>query len=134
MTLNILYFFVKYDINIIYRSYHYITTIFEEMNTYNQNGRLKETRNLGAKVLVHEFSKKQYLLLQGFFLAGNSNKSDHYSEQDMYNELVNLADKGEINRNKIPKVQTIKGWISRYSRQIKKEAAEKSENDEGRKI
>lgn len=70
-------------------------------------------------------------LLQGFFLAGNSNKSDRYSEQDMYNELVNLADKGEINRNKIPKVQTIKGWISRYSRQIKKEAAEKSENGEG---
>ena len=47
----------------------------------------------------------------------------------MYNELVNLADKGEIDRNKVPKVQTIKGWISRYSRQVKKEAAEKaSEN------
>jgi hypothetical protein len=68
-------------------------------------------------------------LLQRFFLAGNISKSDRYSEQDMYNELVNLADKGEIDRNKIPKVQTIKGWISRYSRQIKKEAAEKSEND-----
>ena len=40
---------------------------------------------------------------------GNISKSDHYSEQDMYNELVNLADKGEIDRNKIPKVQTIKG-------------------------
>jgi len=52
--------------------------------------------------------------------VGNISKSDHYSEQDMYNELVNLADKGEIDRNKIPKVQTIKGWISRFSRQIKK--------------
>ncbi|CAG8532518.1 17442_t:CDS:1, partial [Funneliformis caledonium] len=61
----------------------------------------------------------------------NANKSDCYSEQDMYNELVKLADKGELDRYKIPKVQTIKGWISRYSRQVKKEAAEKaSENHE----
>ena len=49
----------------------------------------------------------------------------------MYNELVNLADKEEIDRNKIPKVQTIKGWISRYSRQVKKEAAEKTSENSG---
>ena len=40
---------------------------------------------------------------------GNISKSDHYSEQDMYDELVNLAVKGEIERCKIPKIQTIKG-------------------------
>jgi hypothetical protein len=45
--------------------------------------------------------------------------------------LVKLADKGEIDRNKIPKIQTIKEWISRYSRQLKKAAAEKASEDAG---
>ena len=89
---------------------------------------LKENQKFGRKGTSARISKEIVSLLQGFFLAGNASKSDRYSEQDMYNELVSLADKGEIDRNKIPKVQTIKGWISRYSRQLKKEAAEKSEN------
>ncbi|GES92491.1 hypothetical protein GLOIN_2v1535525 [Rhizophagus clarus] len=63
--------------------------------------------------------------------AGNANKSDYYSEQDIYNELFNLADKREIDRNKIPKTQTIKGCIGRYSRQMKKEAAEKASENIG---
>jgi hypothetical protein len=50
----------------------------------------------------------------------------------MYDELVNLAEKGEIDRNKILKIQTIKGWISRYSRQMKKEAAEKASENIGK--
>ncbi|CAG8520307.1 10708_t:CDS:2 [Funneliformis mosseae] len=68
---------------------------------------------------------------QGYFLARNANKSYRYSEQDMYNELVKLADKGELDRCKIPKVQTIKEWISRYSRQVKKEAAERASENHG---
>ncbi|GBC04846.1 hypothetical protein RclHR1_00590032 [Rhizophagus clarus] len=63
--------------------------------------------------------------------TGNANKSDYYSEQDIYNELFNLADKREIDRNKIPKTQTIKGCIGRYSRQMKKEAAEKASENIG---
>jgi hypothetical protein len=102
-------------------------------NVYLQLGwALKENQKFGRKGTGTRISKEIVSLLQGFFLAGNANKSNRYSEQDMYYELVDMADKGEIDKNKIPKIQTIKGWISRYSRQVKKEAAEKaSENSRG---
>ena len=101
-------------------------------NAYLQLGwTLKKNQKFGRKGTGARIPKEIVSLLQGFFLAGNANKSNCYSEQDMYNELVNLADKGEIDRNKIPKIQTIKGWISRYSRQMKKEAAEKASENVG---
>ena len=101
-------------------------------NAYLQLGwALKGNQKFGGKGTGTRISKEIVSLLQVFFLAGNANKSNRYSEQVMYDELVNLADKGEIERSKIPKIQTIKGWISRYSRQVKKEAAERASENLG---
>ena len=79
-------------------------------NEYLQLGwALKGNQKFGRKGTGTQISKEIVSLLQWFFLAENVNKSDRYSEQDMYDELVNLAVKGEIERCKIPKIQTIKG-------------------------
>jgi hypothetical protein len=123
---NIIHFFVKTRKLILHH------TMIILRNAYLQLGwALKGNQKFGRKGTGTRISKEIVSMLQGFFLAGNANKSDRYSEQDMYDELVKLADKGEIDRNKIPKIQTIKEWISRYSRQLKKAAAEKASEDAG---
>ncbi|PKY55990.1 hypothetical protein RhiirA4_475909 [Rhizophagus irregularis] len=75
-------------------------------NAYLQLGwALKENQKFGRKGTDSRIPKEIVSLLQGFFLAGNANKSDCYSEQDMYDD--------------------------RYSRQMKKEAAEKASENIG---
>ncbi|RHZ71753.1 hypothetical protein Glove_253g31 [Diversispora epigaea] len=59
-----------------------------------------------------KMSKKIITLLQGFFHAGNADKSDRYSANDMLSELTHMANNGELDSEIIPKVETIKNWIS----------------------
>ena len=58
-------------------------------------------------------------IIRGILLAGNINKSDRYTAQDMYDELVRSAREGEINMEEVPKVTTIQNWIGRYTREHK---------------
>jgi hypothetical protein len=62
--------------------------------------------------------------LEGFFLAGNMNKTDRMSAKDMFIELNKLAEEGEIQKNEVPEIKTIEGWITRYSASLRKESAE----------
>ena len=48
-------------------------------------------------------SKKIITLLQGFFHAGNADKSDRYSANDMLLELIHIANNGEFDSEIIPK-------------------------------
>ncbi|RHZ77160.1 hypothetical protein Glove_184g92 [Diversispora epigaea] len=70
-----------------------------------------------------KMSKKIITLLQGFFHAGNADKSDRYSANDMLSELTHMANNGELDSEIIPKVETIENWISRYSAACKREMA-----------
>ena len=69
-------------------------------------------------------AKKIIALLQAFFHAGNANRSDRYSVQDMLNELNDMANKGELEFEIIPKLGTIQNWITRYSSACKREMAD----------
>lgn len=62
-------------------------------------------------------------LLEGFFLAGTLNKSDRYDAESMHANLVVMAGEGNLDRDEIPKIETINNWISRYSAVFKKESA-----------
>jgi hypothetical protein len=62
--------------------------------------------------------------LEGFFLAGNVNKADRMSAKDMVIELNKLAEEGEIQKDEVPEIKTIEGWITRYSASLRKESAE----------
>ncbi|CAG8621038.1 5467_t:CDS:2 [Funneliformis mosseae] len=78
--------------------------------------------------------KENSVFVTEIFLAKNANKNDYYFKQDINNTLVKLANKGELNRCKIPKVQSIKGWISRYSRQASENYGEVSESNKRLKV
>lgn len=78
--------------------------------------------------------------LEGYFLAGNVNKTDRMTAKEMVNQLRILADKGEIQVEDIPEVTTVANWITQYAANLKKSlAGEVSDNkqceyiDESRK-
>ena len=52
------------------------------------------------------------------------NKTDRMSAKDMYIELNKLAEEGEIQKDEVPEIKTIEGWITRYSASLRKESAE----------
>ena len=84
---------------------------------------LKASQKFGKRGVGKRLSQEVRALLEGYFLAGNVNKSDRYTAQDLYEELVRHAQDGEIKMEKMPKVVTIQNWIGRYTREHKQEAA-----------
>ena len=91
------------------------------MNAFplNSGWALKANQKFGKRGIGKRISLEIRVLLEGYFLAGNVNKSDRYTAQDMYDELVQYAQEGEIKMEEIPKVATIQNWISRYIREHK---------------
>ena len=76
-------------------------------------------RGSGKRITI---TVKAYL--EGFFLAGNVNKTDRMSAKDMVTELKKLAEEGEIQNDEVPEIKTIEEWITRYSASLRKESAE----------
>ncbi|CAG8829748.1 10522_t:CDS:2, partial [Racocetra persica] len=75
----------------------------------------------------HEFPfDAGWALKENMKLAGNLRVEDRYSPEDMHASLEELAEKGELDFEKIPTVKTIKAWIERYSANFKKEASERA--------
>ena len=70
--------------------------------------------------------------LEGFFLAGNVNKTDRMSAEDMVIQLKQLAEEGEIKESEVPEIKTVEGWITRYSASLRKESAEQRVMDGSR--
>ncbi|CAG8783507.1 9211_t:CDS:1, partial [Rhizophagus irregularis] len=62
-------------------------------------------------------------LLEGYFVAGNADKSNRYTAQDMQCELKKYAQEGKIDKNDVPKVITIQNWISKTTKEHREEAA-----------
>ncbi|RHZ78587.1 hypothetical protein Glove_159g30 [Diversispora epigaea] len=93
---------------------------------------LKSNYKYGQRGKGKRITKKVRTYLEGFFLAGNMNKTDRMSAKDMLNELKKIAEEGEIQSEEIPEIKTIEGWITRYSASLRKESAEQriSNNNE----
>ena len=68
---------------------------------------LKANQKFGKRGVGKRISSKVRILLEGYFLAGNINKSDRYTAQDMYNDLVQCAKEDKIKIEEMPKVTTI---------------------------
>ncbi|RIA92733.1 hypothetical protein C1645_820237 [Glomus cerebriforme] len=54
----------------------------------------------------------------------NPNLSYKMFAKDMVIKLNKLAEEGEIQKDEIPEIKTIEGWITRYSTSLRKESAE----------
>ncbi|GES74920.1 hypothetical protein GLOIN_2v1535567 [Rhizophagus clarus] len=85
---------------------------------------LKSNQKYGQRGVGKRITVLVKAYLKGFFLAGNVNKTDRMSAKDMYIELNKLAEEGEIQKDEVPEIKTIEGWITRYSASLRKESAE----------
>lgn len=87
---------------------------------------LREKQKFGKKGGGKRISKDVVDLLKSYFHSGNIPGKSRLSAEDMMKELHIAAEMGHLAKEKIPgKVETIRGWISRYSAHIKAEIAEK---------
>jgi len=68
-------------------------------------------------------TEKVKTYLQAFFLAGDKNKTERMSANEMVEELKELVKEGEIQTDEILQVKTIENWISRTSAALRKQAA-----------
>jgi hypothetical protein len=104
-----------------------LNSIFDEF--LKEGWALKENQKFGNKGGGTKFSKKIITILQGFFHAGNIDKSDRYNAQSMYSELLKMAEENEISQESIPKVESIQSWITRYSAACKTESSKNALNN-----
>ncbi|CAG8629978.1 19606_t:CDS:1 [Gigaspora margarita] len=84
---------------------------------------LKEAQKFGKKGAGKRMMNKVRILLKRYFLARNVNKSNHYTAQDMYQELQICVQEDEIDADKVPKLTTIQNWINWYSKERCEESA-----------
>ena len=84
---------------------------------------LKSAQKYGKKGGGKRISKKVWNLLQGYFLEGNVNKSERHNAESMLTQLKQNVENGVIEEEEVPKLETIRNWISRYTSQHRQEAA-----------
>ena len=63
--------------------------------------------------------------LKTYFHSGNYDKSQRYTPESMHQELIEEANNNNFTLEQIPKVETIRNWISRYSSAMKKDISDK---------
>ncbi|CAG8663729.1 34042_t:CDS:2 [Gigaspora margarita] len=68
---------------------------------------LKETQKFGKRGGGKRISKHVITYLEGYFLAGNINKSDRYTAEEMHTELLELVKVDSLEKSDVPKVSTI---------------------------
>ncbi|RHZ88774.1 hypothetical protein Glove_21g132 [Diversispora epigaea] len=101
------------------------STIIEEQYPLPNGWAIKGKQKYGKKGSGTRIAKDVVDLLKGFFHARNVDSSQHYLPEDMFRALNEKADNNKLERTKIPKIETIHNWISRYSTAMKKEMAER---------
>jgi hypothetical protein len=84
---------------------------------------LKSAQKFGKRGGGKRISKRVWNLLQEYFLEGNVNKSQRHTAESMLAQLKQNVKDGVIEEEEVPKLDTIKNWISRYTNQHRQEAA-----------
>src|SRR5437870_1684657 len=102
-----------------------ISSTIEEQYPLPKGWAIKGEQKYGKKGVGTRIAKEVVDLLKGFFHAGNANSSQRYLPEDMFRALNEKANNNELEYTKIPKIETIRNWISRYSTAMKKETAER---------
>jgi hypothetical protein len=88
---------------------------------------LKSKQKYGIRGGEKRMTKKIKSYLEGYFLAGNINKTDRMTAKEMVSQLHILVDEGEIQVENIPEVATVANWITRYAANLKKSLAQRVE-------
>lgn len=91
---------------------------------------MKSKQKYGIRGGGKRITKKVKSYLEGYFLAGNVNKTDRMTAKEMVSQLQILANKGEIQVENIPEVATVANWITRYAANLKKLSARRIEESD----
>lgn len=65
-------------------------------------------------------------LLESFFLVGEADRTKRYTAETMLEELNVMVEEDQVDKNEVPKLQTIRGWITSYASAFKKKNAKRS--------
>jgi hypothetical protein len=87
---------------------------------------LKSNQKYGQKGGGNHMSVQITSLLEGFFLVGEADKTRRYTAETMLEELNVIAEEGQVDKNEVPKLQTIRGWITTYAAVFKKKNAKRA--------
>ena len=85
---------------------------------------LKSSQKFGKKGGSKRLDIKVVEKLKEMFLAGNIDKSNKFSPEDMLNNLKTSVEDCELETDNIPTLPQIKSWITRFNQYHKKHAAE----------
>ncbi|CAG8840170.1 28464_t:CDS:2, partial [Gigaspora margarita] len=77
--------------------------IITELSAEALNPNEKENQKFGKRGRGKRISKHIITYLEGYFLAGNADKSDRYTAEEMYNELLELVKAGSLEESDVPK-------------------------------
>ena len=87
---------------------------------------LKSNQKYGKKGGGKRIGKRVWVLLEGYFLQGNLDKSNWYKAETMLENLHKKVEEEELEDDEILKLETIQGWIARYAAQHRQIMAEKA--------
>ena len=85
---------------------------------------LKEHQKNSQKQDIKPITEQIKALLTTMFLNGNVDKRKKMNAKEMYNELVNRANQGDLDKEDIPKVSTICNWIAKTAASFKIQMSE----------
>ena len=69
-------------------------------------------------------------MLEQMFLLGNVHAKDRMTAKEMHDKLKESANNGEFEKDQVPKVSTIQGWISWYHKAFVVQATRTALNSE----
>ncbi|CAG8697314.1 3712_t:CDS:2 [Racocetra persica] len=96
----------------------------EEVFELKRGWALKSNQKYGKRGAGKRMTSTVKSYLEGYFLAGNVNKTDRMTAKDMVEQLQILAEEGEILVEDIPEVTKVAKWIPRYAASLKRHTAE----------
>jgi hypothetical protein len=90
---------------------------------------LRENQKFGKRGGGKHIPEQVKQLLRTYFLSGNVDKTNRFTAETMLADLKQRVETSELDVSDLPKITTIENWIKRFSREHKKETAEKALND-----
>jgi hypothetical protein len=98
------------------------------MNYFELGWALRENQIFGKRGGNKRMSEQVKQLLRTYFLSGNIDKKNRFTAETMFEDLKQRVETNELDASELPKIKTIENWIKRFSREHKKESAEKELN------
>lgn len=84
---------------------------------------LKSNQKLGKRGAGKRITQKVRRYLEGFFLAGNVDKTNRMTATEMVKELEILVAENEITAEEVPSIKRVDNWIAAYAAGLRREAA-----------